>query len=479
MSRLRRLLLLAILGMSMTALLWLFSSSKTIVAQRSTTVYDEAPDNSQAGSLHSKTSDAPDEAPRAVRTRSRDQTLTRHSPSTEPDPNVSRNVYLSTSGATVTQPELVTGQPTPDTTAYDHAAQHTKGSTVRHSTEPSRTAGTTLPPKTTSRPNQAPYKKALSVRPGKLGIVNEGDRCCEEVAGIAVEEVCHSWTESGSMPAETIDLHSNCSCVDFLYCKLVVLAGITADHYDEAQDMIAGFQHQLPNTRIIVYDLGLADNQRTELEKECNIEVRTFQYSKYPSHVSHALVKQYAWKPLIVNEVAEEYEVICYGDASARISGSFKPVFPLLLKFPFMAGSAYDNLPIISMTKDESMHYMKFPYTRKQSGFFGHIESGLWVLWVNRLMRTRVLESWVDCALHHICIAPPGSVINPCDYPAAFRHDGPGRFVGCHRFDQSALSLILIREFGLGVWNLAVHPERTSIFFIERWVSHHNVIKRC
>ena len=60
------------------------------------------------------------------------------------------------------------------------------------------------------------------------------------------------------------------------------------------------------------------------------------------------------------------------------------------------------------------------------------------------------------------------------EYPAAFRHDGPGKFVGCHRFDQSAL----MREFGLGVWNLAVHPgEQKSVFASESLITHHNVFK--
>ena len=365
----------------------------------------------------------------------------------------------------VLHPMLSTEQPKPDTTAS--------------SAEPSRTAllsMTTSAPTTVTVPTLMPYNKALSVRPGKLGVVNEGVRCCREVAGIALEEVCHGWTENGSMPMETSDLHSNCSCLDFLYCKLVVFTGISSNHYSEAQDMIATFQHYLPSTRIIVYDIGLADNQRTQLRKYCNVEVRIFQFNKYPNHVRDLHV--YAWKPLITNEVAEEYEVICYADASARVMGPFKPVFPLLLKFPFMSGSAY-GLPIIPMTKDEQLRYLKFPYTRQKSGFFGHIESGLWVVWVNRLMRRKLLESWVDCALHKECIAPPGSVLEPCNYDAAWRHDGPGRFVGCHRFEQSALSVILIREFGLGVWNLAVHPERTSVFAIRRWITQYHVVKRC
>ena len=160
MSWSRRFLLLAVLCISIlncaaVAVFFRQDDRSTAAAQHyggtrqlSSLARPRETNNSQTGCLHSKTSE---EAPTAVRTGSRDPTLTRHSPSTEPAPNV---LYCraSTSETTVTHPELVTGRPMPDATAYDRAAQHTKGNTVRHSTEPSRTAGTTLPPKTTSLP---------------------------------------------------------------------------------------------------------------------------------------------------------------------------------------------------------------------------------------------------------------------------------------------------------------------------------------
>ena len=39
------------------------------------------------------------------------------------------------------------------------------------------------------------------------------------------------------------------------------------------------------------------------------------------------------------------------------------------------------------------------------------------------------------------------------------------------------LSVILMQEFGLGVWKLTIHPEQKSVFASERLITHHNVIK--
>ena len=71
--------------------------------------------------------------------------------------------------------------------------------------------------------------------------------------------------------------------------------------------------------------------------------------------------------------------MICYGDSSTRVMGSFKPVFQQLLKFPFMAGSAYDVLPIIPMTIR-----MKWftTWSSIYSELFWQLEAGLWVMWV-------------------------------------------------------------------------------------------------
>ena len=216
MSWSRRFLLLAVLCISIlncaaVAVFFRQDDRSTAAAQHyggtrqlSSLARPRETNNSQTGSLHSKTSE---EAPTAVRTRSRDPTLTRHSPSTEPAPNV-LCCGASTSEATVTHPELVTGRPMPDATAYDRAAQHTKGNmsdTVRN------------PPELQGQPYH-PRQPYCRVSPGKLGKVNEGGRCCKEVAEIALEDVCHGYTEleDGHMPAETADINSNCSCLDFL-----------------------------------------------------------------------------------------------------------------------------------------------------------------------------------------------------------------------------------------------------------------------
>ncbi len=46
--------------------------------------------------------------------------------------------------------------------------------------------------------------------------------------------------------------------------------------------------------------------------------------------------------------------------------------------------------------------------------------------------------------MHKECIAPQGARLGPCN----FNIKPETAYAGCHRYDQSALNVILIREFG-------------------------------
>lgn len=62
----------------------------------------------------------------------------------------------------------------------------------------------------------------------------------------------------------------------------------------------------------------------------------------------------------------------------------------------------------------------------------------------NDLLKEKFLTHWVDCAKHSECIAPNGSKHGPCNFNIMPKN----AYAGCHRYDQAALTVILIREFG-------------------------------
>ena len=232
----------------------------------------------------------------------------------------------------------------------------------------------------------------------------------------------------------------------YLFDHLVILTAFSDNHFEEAKDMIASMQTCLPDKKIIVYDLGLSSKKKEEVRKYCNVELRSFPFENYMQpHVKK--LSSYAWKPIIAKLVSQEYDVIMYGDASLRMKlCDMSQALEHLLKFPFL-NLRPANFRAIEFTHDGMMEYLQYPKHRKDIAQLETLQGGCYLMWANSVMQEKLIEPWLDCALHQECIAPEGSTVSikACNFTKV--HDG--HYIGCHRYDQSALNLILAREFGV------------------------------
>ena len=258
------------------------------------------------------------------------------------------------------------------------------------------------------------------------------------------------------------------ACKQLVNDKIVIASGISSNHFEEVRDMIASVHYFYPSLHIIIYNLGLTNLQINTLESYCNVHVRQFNFSKYPDFVRD--LRTYAWKPLMVHELSKEFDFIFYHDASIRL---MKPVvdivLPLLKEFPFVPLSLYRDVApmnIIRTTHDGMLQYLNITQSREELDVFGVFQSGAWALRVNDLTVSKILEPWADCALHKECIAPEGAQLLCW---AVKRNDAKGASRGCHRYDQSALNMILAREFGLSVWDLLPVKEVDGFIKIHRF----------
>ena len=254
----------------------------------------------------------------------------------------------------------------------------------------------------------------------------------------------HKKSSDQSAPSTSKTIDEELVDARYLFDNLVVLTAFSDNHFEEAKDMIASMQTCLPDKKIVVYDLGLSSKKKKEVHKYCNVELRSFPFKHYRQpHVKK--LSSYAWKPIIVKLVSQEYDVIMYGDASLRMkSCNISKALDHLLKFPFLDLGPI-SLHTIEFTHDGMMEYLHYPKHRKDIGQLGTLQGGGFLIWANSVMQEKLIEPWLDCALHQECIAPKGSRSNPCN----FTKGGHGNYVGCHRYDQSALNLILAREFGV------------------------------
>ena len=101
---------------------------------------------------------------------------------------------------------------------------------------------------------------------------------------------------------------------------------------------------------------------------------------------------------------------------------------------------------IIRFTHPGTLNYFQLNKTRQEIANImpRSFQAGVLLIWANDLAKQKILSPWVDCANHLSCIAPPGSLRDGCNLTV----QPLSAYVGCHRYDQSALNLILVREFG-------------------------------
>ena len=330
----------------------------------------------------------------------------------------------------------------------------------------------------------------------KRDFMRAGTKCCNcdaILSGRALEKICSYDGKNASSVNEPVYCSSECTCMDYFYCKLVVVSSFSSSHLEEAKDMIASVHTHLPNTKIIVYSLGLTDKEEALLRRYCNLELRIFKFEKYPAlkySTGQQNLHKYGWKPLVVQEVSEEYEVALYFDSSVRLMGPINETIlryllssPSFVAGPYLGGKCARavriNLPIVSYTHDGMLKYLfpnkslDLPALRQELALWGHLQSGVWLMWFNSEAREKILKNWVDCALHEECMAPKTASRSGCLYDRIHAYAPTGKYIGCHRYDQSALNLILYREFGLTAAHSICHHVVFKLLSVERKPTHH------
>lgn len=263
--------------------------------------------------------------------------------------------------------------------------------------------------------------------------------CCSIASRHKLEVLCFN-----NKPVTSGFGNSNCNCTTYMLCKLVIVTALSSNHFTESVDFFGSVCEKLPQTNFIVYDLGLSVEQLHAVQSYCNVKVvRKFKFDQYPNHTKELF--NYAWKPLIISEISEEYELFLYCDSSCRMTNDFIPFLPNILKFPIVCAkrlSLYHS--VFRSTHQGMLDYLGIKMSRTEliQLFPESFQAGVVLIWANDTFKNKILSPWVDCAMNTACISPKGSSLGGCNFNAP-----PGVYVGCHRFDQSALNLLLIREY--------------------------------
>lgn len=204
-------------------------------------------------------------------------------------------------------------------------------------------------------------------------------------------------------------------------------------------------QTKLPNDTLLIYDLGLNEDDQRSLTSFCNSSkctVISFDLSAFPSYVTDE--KMHAFRPLIIKDALSHANVILFMENDVRIRNnvSAKEIHKYRLKTeqstsgilgwptaPRRAVSSRTHTKMFEYFDTTADNFLFSPMVSLESMFFARTPTVI----------DKILLPWCQCALIQECIGPIGAQSGGCKYNKKPLY----RYSGCHGYDESAVSILL------------------------------------
>lgn len=190
---------------------------------------------------------------------------------------------------------------------------------------------------------------------------------------------------------------------------LITAADITYFHYLKQilNNVIHISKNKNIDIQIIVYNLGITDKQISEIKNFQYVIVKNFDFEKYPEHVSlkkyNGTHCTYAWKPIIIHEVCEEYGGLIHWMDTRNLYFDFNNLIQILKTNYLYTPTSWGDIE--RMTHPLTINYMnglKYKSHRmRNAACFGINYDIDWV--------KDFVKEWKDLALVRDCICPNGS----------------------------------------------------------------------
>lgn len=206
--------------------------------------------------------------------------------------------------------------------------------------------------------------------------------------------------------------------------KMVIVTASDSFFYGRLLATIKSVHEYFPKNIFIIYDLGMTPSMIEKILRNCKCSIRSLHvnYRKHFPHLDN--LKNYAWKPLVIADVMKYYEQIMYIDASIRFKSTDASD---LIDKSSQTGvvASYIGFRLPCFTHPNAFKW--FGETSESYDQVGTIE-GNFIIFNRNFLTALILKAWVTCALDESCIAPKGARLKGC--------------CGCHRFDQSVITII-------------------------------------
>eukprot|EP00053_Salpingoeca_punica_P014842 m.135123 g.135123 ORF g.135123 m.135123 type:complete len:422 (+) comp16553_c0_seq6:1566-2831(+) len=199
----------------------------------------------------------------------------------------------------------------------------------------------------------------------------------------------------------------------------VIVTYGSAQYFERVSNLVGSIHYWEPGQKVLLYDLGLSQDQLDQVACWANVEVRQFNFSAVPLHVRNLYT--YAWKPLVIQEALQMHAAVLVLDGGAELRQSLAPIKERLLAQGGFFSAQQSN------TVGRKTHPDTFAFFKQDPRAFD--DKPFCAANVQAYIRDsrparNIVPAMAACALDEDCIAPAGS----------------GR--ESHNYDQSVLSIL-------------------------------------
>ena len=209
----------------------------------------------------------------------------------------------------------------------------------------------------------------------------------------------------------------------------VIVTASDKEFFDSLTQLLNSIKKYEPNSEIIVYDIGLEQEQIKELNDKFNVEYRKFIFDNYPDFFarrdSFEKLGAYAWKSAILSEVIKEYSdnFVLWLDSGNKLSNSLTK-----LRYILSVGGFYSPNSAGNVKEWCYKDTLDFLNPGRDILDLPNLTGGLIGLNTNNLNALELILNWEKYSAIEECIAPEGSDRSN------------------HRQDQSVLTILFYKS---------------------------------
>ncbi|CAL1537680.1 unnamed protein product [Lymnaea stagnalis] len=200
---------------------------------------------------------------------------------------------------------------------------------------------------------------------------------------------------------------------------------------------IYSIQYFYPDSSIGIYDIGLTSDEKTFINSLCNTEVISMWLQVWPEELYK--MRHRVWRPLLIQFAAGKYAHFIYIEPGKYV---YKQAIKDYIIHSRLHGVTVGGkqLKYSSFVVTNPHMYTFLTTDEKKLQKTPHFEFSVLIVHNTKRVNNFFLRYLTACTMEDYCIAPPGAKPN-CDYNLGNNK----KFANCHRYDESAMNLILNR----------------------------------